>query len=82
MTLKEFREYVNKNDANRVEGDGIADVFRDTKSTFAVVCKKCGSLNIQILGEDGIDYGEMTGYQEGENVIKCLDCGNAITVWK
>jgi ribosomal protein S27E len=82
MNLEEFKQYVNEHDDNRIKGDGIADVFRDSNSTFRIVCKKCGSLKIEIYGENGIDYGELTGYSPGENVIKCLECGNAVTVWK
>ena len=80
MSLDEFRAYVNKNDENRVEGSGIADVFRDENSTFAVVCKKCGSMDIVIEGESGGMGSEYTGYMEGTNVIKCKSCGNAVSV--
>ena len=82
MTLEQFKEYVNKHDANRIKGNGIADIFKDSKQSFAVICKKCGSMDIEILGEDGIEYGGLTGYQTGENVIKCKSCGNAVTIWK
>lgn len=82
MTKKEFREYVKKHDENMFKGDGIADLLKDVNNNhFAIICKKCGSLNIEVLGEDGVDYGELTGYCPGTNVIKCKDCGNAVTIW-
>lgn len=82
MSLEEFREYVNKHDQNRIKGDGIADIFNDDKQPFAIICKKCGSMNVEVLGEKGSMGSELTGYMEGESVVKCLDCGNAVTVWE
>ena len=85
MKLDEFREYVRKNNQNQIDSsDGIAEMFEDiqnNKTGFALVCKKCGSMKIGIEGESGRDYGGMTGYSPGSNVIKCLNCGNAITAW-
>jgi len=49
------------------------------KEKFTLVCKKCSSMNVEFFGENGIDYGGMTGYSPNENGFKCLDCGNAIT---
>jgi hypothetical protein len=86
MTYDEFKDYVKKNDQNKIKDNGgICGIFKEIKdknSGFTIVCKKCGSMNILIEGEDGVTYGEYTGYQSGENVIKCIDCGNAISIWK
>lgn len=83
MKLADFKEYVKKYDKNVItEDEGIFEPFSKTRDSFSIVCKKCGSMNIEMIGEDGINYGELTGYQEGTNVIKCKDCGNAITIYK
>ncbi len=85
MTLEQFKDYVKKNDENKVENSsGIAGAFEGVhknKDGFAFVCRKCGSMKISIEGDSGMDYGGMTGYSPGENVIKCLECGNAISIW-
>ena len=86
MTLEQFRKYVKENNDNQIKSDeGICELFEDiknNKSGFALVCKKCGSMKIEIDGEDGVNYGGYTGYCSGSNVIKCLNCGNAVTIWK
>jgi hypothetical protein len=86
MTLEQFKKYIHKNNDNQIKSDlGICEMFEDiqnNKTGFALVCKKCGSMKIEIDGEDGKDYGGQTGYSSGENIIKCLNCGNAVTLWK
>ena len=82
MTLEQFREYLRKNSNNVFEGSGIAEDFKDMEKDFGLFCKKCGSTDIYLVGQDGCDYGGQTGYSPGTNVIKCESCGNAVSWWR
>jgi hypothetical protein len=74
-----FLKTLFSNNANRVACDeGAAELFGKS-SPFRVMCQ-CGSTAITINGESGIDYGGETGYQPGSTVLKCRDCGAALTV--
>ena len=77
--LDEFREYVKRNDENKIDHDGMEE--GEFENSFLISCKKCGSSKIEFFGESGCDYGGYTGYSPGENGFKCLECGNAITWW-
>lgn len=77
--IREFLDTLYKGTHNRVEGDGQAVELFGSKSPFRIICTKCGSMNIEIIGERGVDYGGETGYSPGSTVIKCLKCGAAIT---
>ena len=48
---------------------------------FAVMCKKCGSGDVFVSWEKGVDYGAYTGYSEGQKLFKCNSCGNAYSFW-
>jgi ribosomal protein S27E len=77
-----FLEMLNKENCNQVDANnGLEEIFGKDK-LFSVICNKCGSSNVEIIGERGIDYGGRTGYQEGSTAIKCNDCGSALTVWE
>ena len=87
MDYEEFKEKYVKNSELRLNDEGFAEMIKDLtyeQNGFEVmfICKKCHSNKIQIVGEDGIDYGELTGYSFGSNVIKCLNCGNAVIIYK
>ena len=79
--VAEFLETLFKSNANKVHDcdSGVEDLFGE-KSPFRVVCK-CGSGNITIIGECGIQYSEETWYEPGSTILKCRDCGAALTVW-
>ena len=80
MTLEEFKEKIMKGSENVYKNDeGLAEAFKELDEYFKIVfiCRKCKSSRVEIIGETGVDYGELTGYSPGSNVIKCLDCGNA-----
>lgn len=47
----------------------------EIEAAFKLVCKKCGSENVRIDIEQGIDYGGDTGYGSGHLAIGCNDCG-------
>lgn len=79
MTVEEFRKYVKLHDANKINHHQMKQ--DEWKKSFTMVCKKCGSMNIEFFGEAGVNYGGQTGYDDGENGFKCIDCGNAITWW-
>ena len=76
-----FLDMLNKQNCNQVDANNGLDEMFGKDNLFSVVCNKCGSMDIEIIGERGIDYGGETGYQEGSTAIKCNGCGSALTVW-
>lgn len=56
------------------ENKNSGDIFED----FELLCKKCGSKDVRIDVEGGIDYGGggYTGYCPGSTHFKCKSCGN------
>lgn len=46
----------------------------EIQAAFRLVCKKCGSENVVIDVDQGIDYGGETGYSPGHITIGCNDC--------
>ena len=81
MTMDAFKEYVKKNDDNVFNDEGLGEHLNNIKSSFILVCKKCGSTKVEVIGEEGYIVSEYTGYSEGTNVIKCNNCGNADQIW-
>ena len=80
--IADFMATMNKQNCNKVDADdGLDDAFGQDK-LFSVLCNKCGSVEVEIIGERGIDYGGQTGYQPGSTVFKCNSCGSALTVWE
>jgi len=87
MTYEEFKEKYIKNAENSFKGEGLAESLREIQDDIngfklILACKKCGSSEVEVIGEDGYMVSEETGYSSGSNVFKCLNCGNAITIWK
>lgn len=80
-TIDQFFDMLKTKNANKVSGDTDLEDLFGKDAPFAVVCNKCGSMDVDIFGEKGIDYGGQTGYSPGETVIKCNGCGTAATVW-
>jgi hypothetical protein len=80
--VDDLMDKLNDMNCNKVNADnGMDELFGEDK-LFSVVCNKCKSSNIEIIGERGFDYGGETGYQTGSTVVKCNDCGSALTVWE
>ena len=78
LTPTNFRFLQEKN-GNKVEGyNSYLDIFGNGKN-FSIICNKCGSIDIQIIGEQGTDYGEEAGITGGRTDVKCRRCGNAAT---
>ena len=46
----------------------------ELRERFKFVCKKCGSDNVVLTLEEGIDYGGQTGYQSDTLAMGCNDC--------
>ena len=46
----------------------------DFRASFTLVCKKCGSENVALDIEQGVDYGEEIGDRAGHINIRCSDC--------
>jgi hypothetical protein len=98
MTQEQFKDYCMKHDENIIANDeGLASMIKEAAEQYnkkdihgnehlgfkiIFICKNCGSTKIQIVGDNGCDYGGQTGYSPGCNVIKCLDCGNATSVYQ
>lgn len=56
--------------------------IKKLREQFRIVCRKCGSENVAINKEGGIDYCGQTGYQSGSFQIGCNDCkDNDWYVW-
>ena len=78
MSIKEFREYCKKSDNNIVK--------KFDKTRFELICKKCKSKNTFIINtldievEGGCPTCGSWLEKEGAIIIKCGDCGNAITI--
>ena len=87
MCYEDFKKKYIRHAENSFEGEGLCTVLKELEEDcngfkLILVCKKCKSAKVQVIGADGIDYGGMTGYSDGSNVFKCVNCGNAITIWK
>ena len=80
-TVEDFLKDLYLSNQNKVSGDKPAMELFGKNSSFRIVCK-CGSTDINIVGEKGIDYGGETGYADGSTVIKCNKCGAAMTAWE
>jgi hypothetical protein len=53
------------------------------KGAFKLICLKCGSEDVVIDIEDGIDYGGETGWSPGCISIGCNACEqNDIQIWR
>jgi len=46
----------------------------EIQTRFRLICRECGSENVVIDFEQGIDYGGETGYSPGHLTIGCNDC--------
>jgi hypothetical protein len=46
----------------------------EIKAAFKLVCKKCGSENVTLDIEQGMNYGGQTGYSSGHISLGCADC--------
>jgi hypothetical protein len=62
LTNPYFPKSPEPTDAERIE------------AAFTFTCKKCGSTNVRLHIEEGIDWGGQTGYQEGTISIGCNAC--------
>lgn len=79
--IDDFLKGLNNENCNKINADNGMDEMFGKDKLFSVLCNKCGSLDIEIIGERGRDYGGQTGYQEGSTAIKCNGCGSALTIW-
>jgi hypothetical protein len=52
----------------------MEDELNELKQKFKLVCLKCGSDDVAISVEEGINYGGQTGYQPGTVSIGCNAC--------
>jgi len=75
-------DMLNKKNCNKVyANNGLDEMFGKDK-LFSVLCNRCGETDIEIIGERGVDYGDLTGYEEGSTAIKCNTCGSALTAYE
>ena len=52
----------------------MEDELNELKQKFKLVCLKCGSDDVAISVEEGINYGGQTAYQPGTVSIGCNAC--------
>lgn len=77
-----FLKKLQEQSSNTIKMEGCGEVeLGEILTHFAVACKKCGSIRIFVSWEDGHFIGEYTGYDSGQKLFKCLDCGNAASFW-
>jgi hypothetical protein len=58
-----------------------SDIVKLTDA-FKLTCKKCGSDDVVLDAEDGVDYGGETGYSPGQITAGCNNCKqNDVVVW-
>lgn len=79
-TIDNFLAYLKDHSSNDIDDDCIGELG-DVLKNFFVSCKKCGSSNVFVSWEDGVDYGGYTGYSSGQKLFKCNECGNAASFW-
>lgn len=68
--------------SNKIKVDNLCRDASGDEMPFAVVCKKCGSMDVEIIGQRGAYLGARDGYLDGSTSIKCNGCGSAVTVWE
>lgn len=75
---KEIEDFLKslRDVATNVTDGPVSGLFAPP-SPFRVVCMKCRSLNVEIIGESGGCGSEYTGSWPGSLTIKCRDCGAA-----
>jgi ribosomal protein S27E len=79
--IDDFLAKLKEMNCNKTSGDMDYDKLFGKDAPFAIVCNKCGSMNIEIIGEQGYMVSEETGWDSGTTVVKCKGCGNANTVY-
>jgi len=77
MKIKDFIKKCENEDYNIVK--------KWDKKHFKVICSKCHSGNVIVFFKEksGIMGSEYTGYIKTSNnglIVKCKDCGNAMTI--
>lgn len=72
----------NEQNCNKVNADNGVDKAFGKDKRFSVVCNKCGSMDVEIIGTRGINYCDEPGYQEGSMAFKCNGCGSGLTAWE
>lgn len=82
QVISDFLAMLNNENVNKVNADSDWSEAFGPEKLFSIICNKCGSADIEIIGERGIDYGGQTGYQPGSTAIKCNGCGSALTAWE
>lgn len=71
---------IDQKNCNKVSGDAGFETIFGKDAPFSIACNKCGSMDIDILANQGNDY-EDDGYSPGETAIQCNKCGAAQSVW-
>lgn len=80
--IGEFLTLLHELNENSVQADNtFGEVFSEGKP-FSIACGKCGSMDIEVIGERGTNYGGQTGYEPGSTSVKCNGCGNAVCAWE
>jgi hypothetical protein len=73
--IDEFMRQLRANSSN-VTDEPVSDLFSGV-SPFRVMCMKCGTLDVSIIGEHGGCGSPETGSWPGSLTIKCRKCGSA-----
>lgn len=73
--IEDFMQMLRDKSANVADGP-VSDLFKG-KSPFRVVCIRCKTLEVDILGESGGCGSSQTGSWPGSLTLKCRKCGAA-----
>lgn len=77
--IDDFLKKLKEMNCNKTSGDMDYNELFGKDAPFAIVCNKCGSMDIEIIGEQGYMVSE--GWESGTTVVKCRGCGNANTIY-
>ena len=73
--IDDFLKHLRDISENVTDGP-VSDLFKG-KSPFRVVCVKCQTLEVSILGKSGGCGSSLTGSWPGSLTLKCRKCGAA-----
>lgn len=73
--IENFMKSLRDKAANVCDGP-VSDLFKGA-SPFRVMCTKCGTLDVDVLGESGGCGSSWTGSWPGSLTLKCRKCGAA-----
>lgn len=75
IKIEKFLKSLRDTATNVTDGP-VTDIFKGS-SPFRVVCIKCGTMDVSVIGESGGCGSPETGHWPGSLTLKCHKCGAA-----